>query len=239
MSNATEKYSLFATDCPRCGQGRTTFDILSFSKINHGQTWDQFESFMRCRNCFRASMALLIQTNGSVNTPDQFKGGFINPFYRLERWVFEIPGKRVTPDYVPAEVARIFEQGASCAAIECWDAAGTMFRKALDAATRSKINNPESISEPKAPNWKTYKDLRLRLDWLFSNNLLDRSLEDLSSCIHQDGNDAAHDDIGIGKEEVEDLADFTERVLQIIYTLPGQILLNKNRRDERRAGRVS
>jgi hypothetical protein len=109
-----------------------------------------------------------------------------------------------------------------------------MFRKTLDVATRSVTPRPDSETEPRPGNWKIYKDLRLRLDWLFENRLLSPALKDLSSCIHEDGNDAAHDATGIDEPEAQDLGDFCEQVLEALYTIPGQIAENRRRRNLRR-----
>jgi len=109
-----------------------------------------------------------------------------------------------------------------------------MFRKVLDASTKSITPKPDSGEQPAPSNWKTYKDLRLRLDWLFDHHLLSPALQDLSSCIHEDGNDAAHDLVGITEAEAQDLGDFCERILESLYTVPGQIEENRRRRDERR-----
>jgi hypothetical protein len=109
-----------------------------------------------------------------------------------------------------------------------------MFRKVLDAATRTGTPKPDSQDEPRPSSWKVYKDLRLRLNWLFEHALLDPTLEDLSSCIHEDGNDAAHDLAGISEPEARDVGDFCERVLEVLYTFPGRIAENRRRRDERR-----
>jgi hypothetical protein len=162
-------------------------------------------------------------------------GKYANFMFELIEWVFEVPNRRQCPDHVPREIERIFNEGASCAAIGAWDAAGTMFRKVLDVATRSITPKPDSADEPRPSSWKTYKDLRLRLDWLFEKNRLSAGLKDLSNCIHEDGNAAAHDAEGISQPEADDLGDFTVSVMESLYTLPGQIDENRKRRDERRA----
>lgn len=227
---------MYIADCPRCRHAQVTFDILASAyagKIDYDQ---HFECFLRCRSCFRTSIGLLRQIHSDDSNPMTHSNQYVGIFYELKKWVSIIPSKREVPAFVPDEIARIFDEAASCAGIGAWDAAGTMFRKVLDVATRERTPSPESDDAVKPSSWKIFKDLRLRLNWLFENGLLDRSLEDLSSCIHADGNDAAHDVYGIGKEEAEDLADFTEQILEVIYTLPGQIDENRRRRDQRRGG---
>lgn len=226
--------NMFVADCPRCGHLKTTFDILAATYVRTREYRVEYECFLRCRSCGKPSNGLLRGLTSSDASPASEDGNYVDRLYSLEEWVFKIPNSRPSPEYVNPEVSRIFKEGSDCLAIGAFDAAGTMFRKVLDAATREKTPEPDSDEAVKPASWKVYKDLRLRLDWLFENNKLDRSLEELSSCIHQDGNDAAHDLTGIGKEEAEDLSDFADQVLRVIYTIPGQILENQLRRAKRR-----
>lgn len=235
MGTAATQFPMFATDCPRCGQAKTTFDLRSAFKIGEDSGWDVYEAFLICRSCFRSSIGKLRETRTHQEGPMSQLGQYVNWAYRLDQWVFEIPNRRTCPDHVPEPIVRIFNEAATCSAIGAWDAAGTMFRKVLDSATRTITPAPDSNIEPRPSNWKTYKDLRLRLDWLFERGLLSPALKDLSSCIHEDGNDAAHDLTGITEVEAADLGDFCERVLEALYTVPGQIEENRRRRQERRA----
>jgi hypothetical protein len=235
MAQSETEQAMFDGDCPRCGQQRTTFDILANTYAGKPDGyWEAWECFLRCRKCFRPSIGLLQRHVNGDGSPVKCSGKYANLIFEFVEWVFEVPNRRQCPEHVPEEIQRIFDEAASCASIGAWDAAGTMFRKTLDVATRSITPTPDSDSEPKPANWKIYKDLRPRLDWLFGHNLLSPALKDLSSCIHEDGNDAAHDATGISKAEAEDLSDFSESVLESLYTLPGQIAENRKRRDERR-----
>lgn len=235
VSSAAIQYPMLSGDCPRCGQKKVTFDLRGTFAIRSDAGAEQFETFLLCRHCFRTSLGLLEPSAFAPSGgPTALQGNFVNHAYKLKNWIFEVPGRRKAPDYVPEEIVRIFDEAAICGAVHAWDAAGTMFRKVVDAATRSITPPPTEAVSLKPKNWKTYKDLRLRLDWLFDNGLLSPMLKDVSSCIHEDGNDAAHALAGIGKNEAEDLADFTELVLETLYTLPGQIAANRERRDRRR-----
>lgn len=237
MATKIEK-PMFGGNCPRCGQLRTTFDIFAAKQTEYS-TWPSYEAFLVCRNCFRSSIALFKSEGKGVDDPMSMQGNFINEFFDFRNWVFEIPNRRHTPQFVPSEIDRIFQEGATCAAIGAFDAAGTMFRKVLDAATRGITPRPDSEKTVKPASWKVYKDLRLRLDWLFDQGLLSPALKDLSSCIHEDVNDAAHALDGINDAEAQDLGDFCERVLETLYTVPGQIGENRRRRDERRGVEVA
>ena len=230
--SAKSPHPMFGHDCPRCGQGKTTFDILSQSPYYDGSVF--YETFARCRHCNKCSIALFSPKMSNSTDIENLSGEYINSHYAFCEWVSVVPVTKPTPKFVPEPIARIFQEAATCTAIGNWDAGGTMFRKTLDASTRSITPRPDSEELVKAPNWKTYKDLKLRLDWLFEKQILSAALKDLSSCIHEDGNDAAHDLVGIDKAEASDLSEFTEMILQALYTVPGQIEENRRRRDERR-----
>lgn len=141
------------------------------------------------------------------------------------------------PDYVSPEVRTIFDEGARCLAMGCHDASGTMFRKVVDKTTRDMLpSQPENEDKSHADYiaWKVRKDLKLRLEWLLKHGKIPANLEPLLDSVREDGNDAAH--ANIGKEEAEDLLDFTVVLLETLFTLPGQIEANRVRREARRQG---
>lgn len=92
------------------------------------------------------------------------------------------------PEFLPEEIESAFREGATCLAVGCYNAAGTMFRLCIDRATRSMLPSEDMPGL----NSKVRRDLGLRLPWLFENGLLPGGLKELSSCIKEDGNDGAH-----------------------------------------------
>ena len=89
------------------------------------------------------------------------------------------------------------------------------------------------MTEAKGLNSKTRRDLGLRLPWLFANGMLPDDVEDLSSCIREDGNDGAHAGT-LTQEDADDLLDFTVALLERVYTEPKRLDEAKRRRQERR-----
>ena len=87
--------------------------------------------------------------------------------------------------------------------------------------------------DAQGPNARTRRDLGLRLPWLFQNGFLPAALKELSACIREDGNDAAHSGT-LRKTDAEDLLDFTTALLERIYTEPERLRLAQQRRDSRR-----
>jgi hypothetical protein len=134
------------------------------------------------------------------------------------------------PEYLPSEILSVFSEGSTCLAVGCFNAAGTMFRLCVDLATKSLL--PEV--DTNGLNAKIRRSLGLRLKWLFEQMLLPNALEELSSCIKEDGNDGAHEGT-LGKEEAEDILDFTIALLERMYTEPERRRLAKERRNARRS----
>ena len=92
------------------------------------------------------------------------------------------------PEHTPKNLEPVFREGATCLAVGCYNAAGTMFRLCVDLATRPLL----PAGEVPGLNAKTRRDLGLRLPWLFDNGLLPEAVRELSTCIKDDGNDGAH-----------------------------------------------
>ncbi len=224
---------MMISDCPRCSNRNVTLDILAANKL----PGDVFETFVRCRNCCLTSIFALYNTR-SDTSPMTMVGLYIQSVFTKRSVVIAIPDAAPVPEYTPVEIAAIFREATTCMAMGCFDASGAMFRKVLDAATRSLLP-PQPANESKDhPNfvaWKRRKDLALRLEWLFENDKLPKNLLELADCVREDGNDAAHASIGLSEAEARDLEDFTVVLLESVFTLPGQVEVNKARRQARRS----
>jgi hypothetical protein len=105
-----------------------------------------------------------------------------------------------------------------------------MFRLCIDLATKAML--PEGDAD--GLNRTVRRNLGFRLPWLFQREHLPRSLEDLSSCIKEDGNDGAHEGT-LQRADAEDILDFTRVLLERLYSEPAQILRANERRAARRA----
>lgn len=191
-----------------------------------------------CRGCARPSILVLRQKH--IEDADLitrfgplagFKNGLENHFEVTGYIALKDLAARPCPEHVPPAVAVAFNEGATCVAAQCWNAAGAMFRKCVDLATRALL--PEGDVE--GLNQRTRRDLGLRLPWLFDHQLLPLDLKDLSTCIKEDGNDAAHaDEASLEKADAMDLLDFAEAMLERLYTEPERLRLAEKRRAERR-----
>jgi hypothetical protein len=228
-------------DCPRCNARKITFDVRSQNRLYNKYDWKWFyEVFCVCRHCEYSTIFIVSSTEPSHREFMREKGpiqivGAINRMMDVEEYVSLKDAAPIPPpEHLPVDIQAAFNEGAKCAAIGCHNAAGTMFRLAIDLATSDLLPKPDPEIEKKGLNAKIRRDLGLRLPWMFENNLLPEALRDLSTCVKDDGNDGAHRGT-LKKEDAEDLLDFSARLLERIFTEPERLRIAKARRDERNA----
>lgn len=226
-------------DCPRCGAQSITFDALSSNYLTTRGSWMAiYEVFSVCRRCGGATnfvvcprdpgVATQIKTHGLLPSDS---GPALNNFVDIETYVsLKDAASADPPEHVPENIAAAFKEAATCVAVGCNNAAGTMFRLCIDLATRELLPDGD---ESNGPNAKQRRDLGLRLPWLFDNETLPADLRGLSECVKQDGNDGAHQGT-LTKEEARDLMDFTTMLLERLYTTPRRVELAADRRARRR-----
>ena len=223
-------------DCPRCGSRQMTFDVPASKSVTSkdGDKWH--EAFGVCRNCGLTTVFILNDRDAtSIRITSQ--NGWIASFGGVLNTLMDVDGfvsvkDAVTtnpPEFLPNDVNAVFIEGATCLAVHCYNAGGTMFRLCVDLATRPLLPKEETSGL----NGKTRRDLGLRLPWLFDTGRLPESLRDLSSCIKEDGNDGAHGG-NLTEADATDLLDFTFALLERIYTEPERLKRAKDRRDARR-----
>lgn len=226
----------FINDCPRCLAKRVTFSVMSHTVVEVNGWQNRIEAFCICRHCKLSSTFLLYEKD--VRTLNQIveAGGFakinlsINHLFNDQGHVsLKDRASVIAPEHLPAPIKEVFDEGAKCMAVGCFNAGGTMFRLCLDMATKSFM--PETNDN--GLNSKVRRSLGLRLDWLFDTHVLPRGLEELAACVKEDGNDGAHEGT-LTKTDAEDLLDFTVALLERLYTEPATLKLAQERRAARR-----
>jgi len=238
--------SLLVAKCPRCGAAKMTFQLLADTfvgtKLDYARgtayTKQLVEAFALCPHCKKSTVFLLGTVHGTGVKPMQGQSvaqlpGAVNEHFNIEGYISlkDMFGTS-PPDHLPEGIDAAFREGATCVAVGCPNAAGTMFRLCIDLATSPMLPPPEAHGGPTS---KQRRDLGLRLPWLFENKLLPEDLHGLASCIKEDGNDGAHRGT-LSTEDVEDLKDFTVELLERLYTQPERLKIAAKRRDERRSG---
>ncbi|MES2677704.1 MAG: DUF4145 domain-containing protein [Pseudomonadota bacterium] len=227
-------------NCPRCNAEKMTFDVLSHNHIYTQYGWQQwYELFCICRNCHKATIFRVSQKNSdsgvniyTFNDPKdimKFKGS-LNRAFGIEGYInLRDNNARPAPEFVPEDVKTIFEEGTACTSIKCWNAAGSMFRQCLDLVSKSLLPK----EEVDGLTGHIRSKLGARLNWLFKNNYLPKDLQELAECVREDGNDGAHDGTLMEADSLN-LLDFTEALLERIYTEKEKIEQAKQRRISRR-----
>jgi hypothetical protein len=216
-----------------------THDLLASILVDRHFNWQGFhEAFCRCRHCGRSTIFVLSESDTMVrsrleNTPLEAIPFAVNEMVNVEGHItLKDAAGRHAPEHLPLEIRAAFEEGAACLAIDRPNAAAAMFRLCLDLATTPLL--PEG---PDAPSPNVRRVLGKRLAWLFDQGRLPGVLKDLSTCIREDGNDAAHAGT-LSVEDAEDIADFLSALLERLYTAPEKLRLATDRRAARRSSQA-
>ncbi|HTZ19077.1 MAG TPA: DUF4145 domain-containing protein [Dissulfurispiraceae bacterium] len=233
--------SELVANCPRCKSQQMTFDLVNQLPTVKYHGWQQcWEAFCICRNCFRSTVFVLEQKEYKdtdyINKNQLSKINFsVNQLVSVIGHIsLKDEISQQPPEHLPDDINSIFIEGAACMAIGCHNAAATMFRLCIDLATKSML--PEDNID--GLNNKIRRSLGLRLEWLFENKRLPSTLQELSSCIKEDGNDGAHEGT-LSEQDAEDILDFTYVLLERLYTEPKRLELAKARRQTRRTGNIT
>ena len=161
--------------------------------------WD---TFAQCGYCKRGIVATF-EVSDRIEPPSKLNE---------KRSLLCIAPKRpssTAPKHTPANVARFFEQAMDNLP-KNWDAAGSMFCKALDTGLKSKF--PEIKGK-----------LNDRIKEAAAQQKLTPDLAKWAHQIRLDGNDAVHEGDPFSKNDAEKLCDFTHLVFLYVFTLPGML----------------
>jgi len=231
--------AILVHNCPRCGAREITFDVGDDHIIGQRYDWQRiYEVFAICRKCHKGTIFRIAQkdiySSGDPRlVPPTSYNGALNDAYKVEEFIgLKDMATAAPPDHCPPDVAAAFREGATCLAVECFNAAGAMFRLCIDLTTRPMLPPADA---PDGPNARERRDLGLRLKWLFENAKLDVSLRELAKAIREDGNDGAHAG-SLTQADAEDIKDFAIELLERIFTIPENLRLAEDRRTQRRAG---
>jgi len=120
--------------------------------------------------------------------------------------------KRAIPAHLPANVERYYKQGLDNLG-QNPDAAGMMFRKALEIGLGQKFASYKG----------SFNEV---IKKAAANNEITKDISDWAHHIRKSGNSATHED-EYTPEQAEEMKHFTELVLTYIFTLPAKIAHHK------------
>jgi hypothetical protein len=225
-------------NCPRCAARKVTFDVQAANFVEQQYGWmNHHEVCALCRHCHGYTVFLVHDNVDSDYRKFHEIGilkyaGVLNDYVKVDNFLsLKDQATVASPEHVPDLIAKIFREGATSDVMQCYNAACAMYRLCIDLTTKSLLP-PEG--EPNGPNAHQRVKLAHRLNWLLDTGRLPASLRELSHCIREDGNDAAHDG-SVGEHEAGDLQDFTLHLLENVYTAPKRIELARDRRTARRS----
>ena len=204
--------SVFKADCPHCGTKSVAFSIVN--EIRIGTTdWD---TLTRCAHCGRGVLATF---RGNSQEPTRWtRGGDFRNSNRLEQFPPKIDSD--APKHTPENVAKFYAQGVDNLPGN-WDAAGSMFRKTLEAALKNKF-----------PKIKEKSSLYDRIQIAAEEGGLTPDLAKWAHQIRLDGRTAVHEEEPFSKEEADRLHTFTNLVLQYLF-IPCLVCWRKPERNRR------
>ncbi|MBX3519072.1 MAG: DUF4145 domain-containing protein [Xanthobacteraceae bacterium] len=128
------------------------------------------------------------------------------------------PPKPNVPELLPPDVARIYLQAERNFTIDGnEEASGTMYRKALDIGLK-KIDGTLTGT------------LYARIKALAAAGKLTTDIAAWADIIRDDGNDAAHEEAPISRDDLAQLRNLSEMVLRYLFSLPNAV---KKRRGEK------
>lgn len=207
----------FKYDCPHCSARSAGFKVV--------YTWpagiaEFLNSLSICGVCGNGMILETFDTvaKSHANLRETSTSGFPGERFKvLNQW----PASTMAPpDNVPANTGRFYVQGLENLRAERWDAAGAMFRKALDVATKQLADELKSLT------------LFKRIEALFKAGRITEAMRDWSHEIRLDGNDAVHDEEPETPEDAAATQKFTEAFLTYTFSLPAMVAENRNKRAE-------
>ena len=188
-------------DCPHCFTKRVAMDVV-FREFDSrpdtfGRKYSTTHLYLRCPFCHRGCFAIM-RGHDDENYLDPRNEDFFSPKLR----------KLPVPEHLPAEIEHHFQEGLD--ALPAATAAAAMFRKCLELTIKDKCPDARG-------------DLYKKIDHAKGAGVLTDSLADWAHHIRLQGNQAVHDAAPFSKEDAKSLREFTEMVLQYVYTFPERV----------------
>ena len=120
--------------------------------------------------------------------------------------------------HIPHRIAGLFREANECRQMTWFEAAGAMYRKTLDVATKHIYAHDIRLAE-KEPA----QALRSRIQALGALKIIEQDIVELADIAALDGNDATHDVDPYTKDEAEALEDLTFDLLDRLFVRPAKI----------------
>lgn len=202
-------------DCPHCGTEKVAMRPIGQAANGVNQTTAAFS----CNRCNEVMCISFMHPQNGAGWVTGISTGDFDATARnyASTVVREYPVRESldAPDSISDAVRRAYLQGLDNSRRANADAAASMFRKAIDVATREL--DPSTAGKP----------LARRIDLLSESGKLTSDLKEWAHLIRLDGNHGAHDDEELSPAEINQLQEFTRLFLTYTFTLPAQVSARK------------
>ena len=208
--------------CPHCFVQDIALVVIAWSPKSLGGQRVEHEiiAHLACPRCGMPSSAHLFGAGAQLMASQlqaNFSGDPTTVRWSIVGFWPEAP-KPAVPEFLPPDVERAYlqaERNFTVSGNE--EASGTMYRKALDVGLK-KID------------LKLSGTLGAKLKKPAQQGTLTPEISEWADHVRALGNDAAHEEDAIPRNDLEDLRNITEMVLRYLFTLPNMI---KKRRGEK------
>jgi len=207
--------AFFVRDCVRCGVRRIQHQVIGQAYIRD-MNWEVIGA---CPDCGSASI-YYFQLRAAGQQPMSFTNGNIEgPHSTLASQSVRIATVPLELSvHIPSRIAGLFREANECRQMTWYEAAGSMYRKTLDVATKHIFTHDPRLADKNPAN-----ALRSRIKAMGELGILDHDIVELADIVALDGNDAVHDEDPYTKEEAEALEDLTFDLLDRLFVRPAKI----------------
>lgn len=213
------------TTCPRCGI--TTAATIIAKGERHGELISQpsLQSyFCKCTGCEREFLLdsyLSLSKLGSLTTVEALTQ--TEDLNQKLSWEIGFPIEFVAiPEAVPPPVCFFYFEATKALNCGLPNAAGAMFRKALDVATVESSITCQLESDTALAVYNK-KSLYLRLAELKKAGIIPPAIHRLVDTIRLEGNVATHDNDTYTIKEADALRLFVDSLLMQLFTIPAKL----------------
>ncbi|RFB91806.1 hypothetical protein B5K08_16060 [Rhizobium leguminosarum bv. trifolii] len=208
--------AFFVRDCVRCGVKLVQHTIVGFAAID--ATGRYFEIAGSCHACSLLSIYQW-RSPGNGTKPNSYDKEIDTAQERLSKDAIRIATVAVElSEYIPERVRSLFREANECRQMTWYEAAGAMYRKTLDVATKYIYAHDARLAG-KNPA----QALRVRIQGMGALKIIDEDIVELADIAALDGNDAVHDADPYTKDEAEALEELTLDLLDRMFVRPAKI----------------
>lgn len=201
-------------DCVRCGARNIQMMLVGEQSLGGAQ----FEVAMACSDCKRISVwswktaAGVAPSNIGGNIGSYAKSVLSDSPIRIATSAIELS------PHIPPRIAGLFREANECRQMTWYEAAGAMYRKTVDVATKHIYGHDPRLAERKPAD-----ALRVRIKSLGEMRILEADIVELADVAALDGNDATHDVDPYTADEAEALEDLTLDLLDRLFVRPARL----------------